>query len=800
MLLVMLLTLTAQTAWAYVGNTDPFMQVLSSPTYDDNGGKTVTVRLWVWNYDGDNAYYVSTPTLYIDDEATSVRPGSMWSTMLTTNENNIKDYTNSSIVGSSSDIVINNVNYGTAQLKNVQKNQTSAQGQSYGDGAQSKWTTVDLELNFNSAFSYGHHTLALTGQWLDHCDNKNKGSENKTVNASMTGVYGITIPDGFTVTGVNPSATYSSVNYYAQGTELTITLANEKRYIKSLTATGTGASATVADDKHSATVTVGTSDVTVNATILSTFSGGSGTQADPYKISSSADLVLLATDINNSTERLYVDEYFVQTCDIDMGGIDFVPIGRGERDFDKFRGKYNGQYDGKQYTISNLTVNGSYGKAGLFGHIADADLDNIRLVSPSITNTNANSYTGVLVGYSGISGIHNCIVINPTLSGGNHVGVFAGGQNAGNIRYSYFTGNNSYNSVGSYYSKNANTSIGPAHLVTLGEYVTATPAIGTDGANGFQYGGNSYYRDGIVLALDTDERTGYTCTGFETTAGTLNGSELTVTADATVNALWIKNAMTLIDNADNSVAITNAHGKVADVTLKGRTLYKDGKWNTLCLPFAMTAEQIAANSNFAGATLMTLDVTEKNGFDTADGTLYLWFKSATEIEAGVPYLVKWTKAADYEGNEANYDISNPVFEGVTISNTAAQAVESTTAGLEIVEMVGNYSPVSVTADDKSILFLSDANTLYYSSIDRQIRSCRAYFSVPYIKGNAGAKACAFSLNFDSDEATGIISIENGDLKIEKESDGWYDLNGRRLNGKPTVKGLYIHNGRKEVVE
>jgi hypothetical protein len=34
-----------------------------------------------------------------------------------------------------------------------------------------------------------------------------------------------------------------------------------------------------------------------------------------------------------------------------------------------------------------------------------------------------------------------------------------------------------------------------------------------------------------------------------------------------------------------------------------------------------------------------MDVTEKNGFDATDGTLYLWFKTATAIEAGVPYLV-----------------------------------------------------------------------------------------------------------------------------------------------------------------
>ena len=236
----------------------------------------------------------------------------------------------------------------------------------------------------------------------------------------------------------------------------------------------------------------------------------------------------------------------------------------------------------------------------------------------------------------------------------------------------------------------------------------------------------------------------------------------------------------------------------ADVTLSDRTLYKDGKWNTLCLPFSLSAAQIAANADFAGATLMTMDVTEKNGFDAEDGTLYLYFKSATEIEAGVPYLVKWEKAADYEGNEANYDISNPVFEGVTVSSTAAQAVESTTAGLESVQMVGCYSPVSVTADDKSILFLGDANTLYYSTTDRQIRSCRAYFSVPYIKGNAGAKARAFALNFDGEDVTGILGVSADSTDVK---DGvWYSLDGVRLSGKPTQRGMYINKGKKILVK
>ena len=248
--------------------------------------------------------------------------------------------------------------------------------------------------------------------------------------------------------------------------------------------------------------------------------------------------------------------------------------------------------------------------------------------------------------------------------------------------------------------------------------------------------------------------------------------------------------VTLADNTDNSTVINTADGCVADVTLSGRTLYKDGAWNTLCLPFSLSAAQIAAHADFAGATLMTMDVTQKNGFNTENGTLYLWFKTATAIEAGVPYLVKWTSGDD---------ISNPVFQGVTISNSTAQTVESETTGLETVQMVGTYSPVSVIADDKSILFLGDSNTLYYSTIDRQIRSCRAYFSVPYIKNNAGAKARAFALSFDGEETTGI-SLTPGPSPKGEGSDYWYTIDGRKLSGKPSQRGMYINKGKKILVK
>ena len=246
----------------------------------------------------------------------------------------------------------------------------------------------------------------------------------------------------------------------------------------------------------------------------------------------------------------------------------------------------------------------------------------------------------------------------------------------------------------------------------------------------------------------------------------------------------------LADNADNSADISAANGNTRNVVLSGRTLYKDGKWNTLCLPFNFTAEQITAHKDFAGAKLMELNTDGKNGFDTTDGTLYLAFKEATAIVAGVPYLVKWDAAGD--------DFTSPVFSGVTINATATTMVSDHDDELAEVQMVGCYSHVSVDANDKSILFLGDNNTLYYSAENRNIRSCRAYFSVPYINQTPSAKARAFVLNFDDEEATGILEV-SADSK-EMTDDAWYSLDGVRLSGKPTQRGMYINKGNKVIIK
>ena len=49
-----------------------------------------------------------------------------------------------------------------------------------------------------------------------------------------------------------------------------------------------------------------------------------------------------------------------------------------------------------------------------------------------------------------------------------------------------------------------------------------------------------------------------------------------------------------------------------------------------------------------------------------------------------------------------------------------------------------------------------------------------------------------------DEATGIVELKNSRIEELKSDDAWYSLDGRKLDGKPTTKGLYIVNGKKVI--
>ena len=243
--------------------------------------------------------------------------------------------------------------------------------------------------------------------------------------------------------------------------------------------------------------------------------------------------------------------------------------------------------------------------------------------------------------------------------------------------------------------------------------------------------------------------------------------------------------VTLIDAQDNTTTLTSNNGKVVNVTLFGRTLYKDGKWNTLCLPFDVADIYDTPLASLEGVIVKTLSSSD---YDGTTKTLTLNFGEATSsLKAGVPYIIKWNTTGD--------PINRPRFEGVAISNTL------TPVTTDYVDFVGSFSPVSLTGGDRSVLYLGADNKLYYPSADMTVGSCRAVFklkgiTVGDLPGEANARS--FVLNF-GDEATRITLVDGSGFGVNG-SDAWYTIDGRRLNGKPTQKGVYINKGNKVVIK
>ena len=298
---------------------------------------------------------------------------------------------------------------------------------------------------------------------------------------------------------------------------------------------------------------------------------------------------------------------------------------------------------------------------------------------------------------------------------------------------------------------------------------------------------NEYF-DGTPFTIPTVTSTGQSMTiyFYSDDFTTYSGLNLTVSVIPHV---------ALADNADNSSLIATAatSGETLDVTLVGRTLTKDGYWNTLCLPFSLTAAQIAA-SPLAGATIKTMD-NSNTGTSLSDaGALTLKFNTVDAIEAGKPYIVKWETTGD--------NIVNPTFSNVTISSTTPTPVENYD---QKVTFVGQYSPFSIVANDallgdnqghkNEIIMMAAQNNLGYSQTTRQLKCFRCHFYVPANDGELSARSIV--VDFGDGETTEIGTINNNRETIANNQ--WYTLDGRKLTGKPTTKGVYIHNGRKEVV-
>ncbi len=201
----------------------------------------------------------------------------------------------------------------------------------------------------------------------------------------------------------------------------------------------------------------------------------------------------------------------------------------------------------------------------------------------------------------------------------------------------------------------------------------------------------------------------------------------------------------------------------SDITLK--KTFVANQWNTLCLPFALSAEQLTSlfGEDSRVAALSNID---------ASTSSFFFSSITTGTEAGKPYLVFPTK-----------DINDPI-ELTGIDLVCEEATSETHEGFAF---CGLLAPMSTTADGKTFYLLGDNYNLKKATEEENMPALGAYFTVPEETTDA--------LLFIDNISTDIRTVGNQKLHDNIQS---FDLQGRHVNMSQTKKGIYIKSGKKFV--
>ena len=162
------------------------------------------------------------------------------------------------------------------------------------------------------------------------------------------------------------------------------------------------------------------------------FSGGNGTENNPYLISSLADLEQLRNDVNGGNG--YDGKYLKVTKDITLSD-NRTPIGETVNQF-------RGTFDGDGHNISGLKIYHTDHQLydGLFGCVKNATIKNVNLTNVSIRSE--HDIIGALIAEAYETQISNCTVQgNMEVGGiGVHVGGIIGNFFGGSMKNCAFIG------------------------------------------------------------------------------------------------------------------------------------------------------------------------------------------------------------------------------------------------------------------------------------------------------------------------------------------------------------------------
>ena len=537
----------------------------------------------------------------------------------------------------------------------------------------------------------------------------------------------------------------------------------------------------------------------------SAFSGGSGSEGDPYQIANTTDLDQLASDVNGG--NTYSGKYFKMTADIaytyttpwnDAMSTEsnYTAIGCCLGNLSSQSYPFSGTFDGDGHTVSGIRIYKNSGNVwtdsfqGLFGYVLNGTVKNVTVADARITGEqNVGGIAGGVNEYEGTSLVENCHVLGNVAihavanSSSGHGGIAGalGGTTVSRctsaVTLTVKDGTSDHESFGGI--------VGACTDGTLRNNIAigcTMPAVHWAGAIiGFLQSGDTEYNYYSNCTVGTNiSNIGYGGNDYDPTADiTTDPEDATNHPDGAVPL-----AATMLSETAAMPALSSGD-EVA--------FYREftwGKASTICLPFDYTpAAGIGTFYVFAGVNAEKTEVTMQAA-NTA----------ATPLTANTPYLFMPTTGA-------------VVFQG--------EAGTSTTAGSATVgdwQFKGTYATIEWSSDPLTIYGFA-SGVAYGGASDATkagtfirvhtggIRPFRAYLQYTGSSGapairRGGTNALPETMtvrlvgNLGQTTAIGTLDTRTGEVTFGD----WYTMDGRRLSGKPSQKGLYIHNGRKEVLK
>ena len=258
---------------------------------------------------------------------------------------------------------------------------------------------------------------------------------------------------------------------------------------------------------------------------------------------------------------------------------------------------------------------------------------------------------------------------------------------------------------------------------------------------------------------------------------------------------YLFGSVTLADG--NPIGEYSTIGDVCKVEIVGKGAYTGSRWAT----FTVISPS---------ATGMTLEAKQYTVFGQSDywTTFYcgsIGF-SIDAAENACAYTATYEVIGE-EGKITLHKLGKVIPKGTAVIIVGADAsISMTTSTADAENTVSNdlrgldaataLSDVKATYSADAILVLSnkDGNFGFHELAMTNVPARKAFLAL------SGETALARELTIVFDDATGIHSIDNGQLTIDSSAGAWYSLDGRRLSGKPTAKGVYILGGKKIIVK